>query len=148
RLLLGCKIRPLPSSYRHNRLLLSCLSSSEGRQPGKSPSFSVNWSAGDGELEVVDVSTGRKDSGTPSRLCKRSLFTRWERLHHQGRVSPRSDATTRKTMEEAMKTYCGAKMAAGAYQRARQKFVISLQEAGLGIWNRKPPEQEHFQSRV
>lgn len=59
------------------------LSSSEGRQSGKSPSFSVNWSAGDGELEVVDVSTGRKDSGTPSRLCKRSFFSRWERLHHQ-----------------------------------------------------------------
>uniref|UniRef100_A0A8C7UL67 Adenosine deaminase RNA specific B2 (inactive) n=1 Tax=Oncorhynchus mykiss TaxID=8022 RepID=A0A8C7UL67_ONCMY len=130
-------IAPLPSSYRRNRLLLG-LSSSEGRQPGKSPSFSVNWSAGDGELEVVDVSTGRKDSGTPSRLCKRSFFTRWERLHHQ--VSYK--------MEEAMKTYCGAKMAAGAYQRARQKFVVSLQEAGLGIWNRKPPEQEHFQSRV
>ncbi|XP_038819194.1 double-stranded RNA-specific editase B2-like [Salvelinus namaycush] len=171
-------IAPLPSSYRRNKLLLGCLSSSEGRQPGKSPSFSVNWSAGDGELEVVDVSTGRKDSGTPSRLCKRSFFTRWERLHHQlsspggvldveeslflmsdstttlsarsveGRVSPRSDDTCRKTMEEAMKTYCGAKMAAGAYQRARQKFVVSLQEAGLGIWNRKPPEQEHFQSRV
>uniref|UniRef100_A0A674B452 Adenosine deaminase RNA specific B2 (inactive) n=1 Tax=Salmo trutta TaxID=8032 RepID=A0A674B452_SALTR len=130
-------IAPLPSSYRRNRLLLG-LSSSEGRQPGKSPSFSVNWSAGDGELEVVDVSTGRKDSGTPSRLCKRSFFSRWERLHHQ--VSY--------TMEEAMKTYCGAKMAAGAYQRARQTFVVSLQEAGLGIWNRKPPEQEHFQSRV
>ncbi|XP_070305016.1 double-stranded RNA-specific editase B2-like [Salvelinus sp. IW2-2015] len=171
-------IAPLPSSYRRNKLLLGCLSSSEGRQPGKSPSFSVNWSAGDGELEVVDVSTGRKDSGTPSRLCKRSFFTRWERLHHQlsspggvldveeslflmsdstttlsarsveGRVSPRSDDTCRKTMEEAMKTYCGAKMAAGAYQRARHKFVVSLQEAGLGIWNRKPPEQEHFQSRV
>ncbi|XP_064861149.1 double-stranded RNA-specific editase B2-like [Oncorhynchus nerka] len=171
-------IAPLPSSYRRNRLLLGCLSSSEGRPPGKSPSFSVNWSAGDGELEVVDVSTGRKDSGTPSRLCKRSFFTRWERLHHQlsspggvldaeeahflmsdstttlsarsveGRVSPRSDATCQKKMEEAMKTYCGAKMAAGAYQRARQKFVVSLQEAGLGIWNRKPPEQEHFQSRV
>ncbi|CAB1317581.1 unnamed protein product [Coregonus sp. 'balchen'] len=66
-------IAPLPSSYRRNRLLLGCLSSSEGLQPGKSRNFSVNWSAGDGELEV---------------------------------------------------------------------------EAGLGIWNRKPPEQEHFQSRV
>ncbi|CDQ62631.1 unnamed protein product [Oncorhynchus mykiss] len=77
-------ISPTSSSYRHNRLLLGCLSSSEGRQPGKSPRFSVNWSAGDGELEVLDTSTGRrKGSGTPSRLCKRSLFTRWERLHHQ-----------------------------------------------------------------
>lgn len=50
--------------------------------------------------------------------------------------------------EKAIKTYCGAKMTAGAYQRAKQKFVLSLQEAGLGIWNRKPPEQEHFQSSV
>ncbi|XP_070988835.1 double-stranded RNA-specific editase B2-like [Oncorhynchus clarkii lewisi] len=137
-------ISPTSSSYRHNRLLLGCLSSSEGRQPGKSPRFSVNWSAGDGELEVLDTSTGRrKGSGTPSRLCKRSLFTRWERLHHQlsrpGQVL--GD-------EKAIKTYCGAKMTAGAYQRAKQKFVLSLQEAGLGIWNRKPPEQEHFQSSV
>ncbi|XP_038859106.1 double-stranded RNA-specific editase B2-like [Salvelinus namaycush] len=156
-------IGPMSSSYRHNRLLLGCLSSSEGRQPGKSPRFSVNWSAGDGELEVLDTSTGRrKDSGTPSRLCKRSLFTRWERLHHQvsheqGSYSVCFTQNQWRLLsrpgqvlgdEKAIKTYCGAKMTAGAYQRAKQKFVLSLQEAGLGIWNRKPPEQEHFQSSV
>ncbi|XP_034146506.1 double-stranded RNA-specific editase B2 [Esox lucius] len=172
-------ITSLPYPYRHNRLSFGCLSSSEGRHPGKSPSVSVNWSAGDAALEVVDASTGRKKlSGTPSRLCRRSLFTRWESLRNTlswqvgvlgakdtaslmpesakassallagGLVLPKIDATCRKKRDEVMKAYSAAKMASGAYQRARQKFVLSLQEAGLGIWNGIPPEQQNVQSGV
>ncbi|KAJ8011880.1 hypothetical protein DPEC_G00062880 [Dallia pectoralis] len=167
----------LPYSYRRNQLFFGCLSNSEGRHPGKSPSVSVNWSAGDAVLEVVEASTGReKHSGTPSRLCKRSLFTRWESLHNMlsrqvvvlgaedtsfqmpkrakalsalsvgGLVFPKEDATCRTTIDEVMKTYSAVKMASGAYQKARQKFVLSLQDAGLGIWNGEPPEQENFQN--
>ncbi|KAM3866102.1 double-stranded RNA-specific editase B2-like [Diretmus argenteus] len=128
----------LPFPYRRNRLLLGCLSSSEVRPAGKSPNLSLNWSHGDGGLEEVSTSTGRrKDSGTPSRLCKRSLFTRWQRLQQQlsGRLSG-EEATTR--------TYSGSKMAAGRYQRARQQFAVALQDGGLGTWARKPPELDHF----
>lgn len=63
---------------------LSGLSSSEVRPTGKAPNVSVNWSCGDGGLEEISTSTGRrKDSGTLSRLCRRSMFARWQRLQQQ-----------------------------------------------------------------
>ncbi|KAA8587622.1 hypothetical protein FQN60_016484 [Etheostoma spectabile] len=53
--------------------------------PVKNLPFPVNWSRGDGGLEEISTSTGRRtDSGTPSRLCKRSMFARWLRLQQQG----------------------------------------------------------------
>ncbi|XP_062338249.1 double-stranded RNA-specific editase B2-like [Osmerus eperlanus] len=130
----------LPCPYRRTHLLLGCLSSSEGRQPGKALPSSMNWSWGDGELEVVSSSTGRKeDSWVPSRLCKHSLFTRWQRLHYQ---------LKRGEFGVENKTYLEVKMAAKTYQKARQKFVLSLQDSGLGTWVRKPPGQEDFQISV
>lgn len=60
------------------------LSSAEYQQPGKASCVSVNWTLGDAQLEVVSTGTGRRrDSGTPSRLCKHALFTRWSRLHRK-----------------------------------------------------------------
>ena len=40
--------------------------------------------------------------------------------------------------------YCQAKMAARPYQTVKQQWFRSLQETGLGIWVKKPPEQEQF----
>uniref|UniRef100_A0A8C5FNU0 Adenosine deaminase RNA specific B2 (inactive) n=1 Tax=Gadus morhua TaxID=8049 RepID=A0A8C5FNU0_GADMO len=111
------------------------LSSAEGLQLGKAPCVSVNWTLGDGQLEVVNTATGRRrDLGTPSRLCKRVLFARWSRLHCKVR---RGD---RRLM------YSEAKMAARPYQAVKQQWVRSLHDAGLGTWVKKPPEQEHFLS--
>uniref|UniRef100_A0A8C5C2B5 Adenosine deaminase RNA specific B2 (inactive) n=1 Tax=Gadus morhua TaxID=8049 RepID=A0A8C5C2B5_GADMO len=107
------------------------LSSAEGLQLGKAPCVSVNWTLGDGQLEVVNTATGRRrDLGTPSRLCKRVLFARWSRLH----------CKDRRLM------YSEAKMAARPYQAVKQQWVRSLHDAGLGTWVKKPPEQEHFLS--
>ncbi|XP_062377336.1 double-stranded RNA-specific editase B2 [Sardina pilchardus] len=134
------RLGALPTPYRRNQPLLSGLSSSESRQPGKSPCFSVNWTAGDGQLEVLNASTGkRKDSGTPSRLCKHALFTRWARLCRT--VSPKPRVCQG---DSAELLYCEAKQAAGRYQTVKQKWLRSLQDTGLGTWVRKPPEQEHF----
>uniref|UniRef100_A0A3Q3M1Z9 Adenosine deaminase RNA specific B2 (inactive) n=1 Tax=Mastacembelus armatus TaxID=205130 RepID=A0A3Q3M1Z9_9TELE len=122
-------IKHLPFPYRLARGLLSActgLSSEEVRPAGKAPNVSGNWSWGDAGLEEISTSTGRrKDSGTASRLCRRALFARWQRLQHQV-------ATTG--------TYCSSKMAAGRYQRAMQQFGSALQGGGLGTWLRKPPE--------
>lgn len=64
------------------------LSSAEYQQPGKASCVSVNWTLGDSQLEVVNTATGqRRDSGTPSRLCKRALFTRWNRLYRKVRAN-------------------------------------------------------------
>uniref|UniRef100_A0A668AWN3 Adenosine deaminase RNA specific B2 (inactive) n=1 Tax=Myripristis murdjan TaxID=586833 RepID=A0A668AWN3_9TELE len=124
------RLGPLPATYRRNQPLLSGLSSAEYQQPGKAPCVSVNWTLGDSQLEVVNTATGqRRDSGTPSRLCKHALFTRWSRLY-------------RKVRRQLM--YCEAKMAARPYQTVKQQWFRSLQDTGLGTWVKKPPEQEHF----
>ncbi|XP_040911171.1 double-stranded RNA-specific editase B2-like [Toxotes jaculatrix] len=127
-------VKHLPFPYRRRQLLLGCLSSSEVRPAGRAPNISMNWSRGDRGLEEISTSTGRrKDSGTPSQLCRSSLFARWQRLQHQlnGQISG-SEATTG--------TYCGSKMTAERYQRALQQFTGALQGGGLGTWLRKPPE--------
>lgn len=64
------------------------LSSAEYQPPGKASCVSVNWTLGDGQLEVVNTATGRRrESGTPSRLCKHALFTRWSRLYRKVRAT-------------------------------------------------------------
>uniref|UniRef100_A0A3B4HDD2 Adenosine deaminase RNA specific B2 (inactive) n=1 Tax=Pundamilia nyererei TaxID=303518 RepID=A0A3B4HDD2_9CICH len=109
-------IKHLPFPYRRQQLLLG-LSSRDARPAGKPPNVSVNWSCGDGGWEEISTSTGRrKDSGTPSRLCRQSTTG----------------------------TYCASKMSAQCYQRAVQQFSSALQGGGLGTWLRKPPKLGHF----
>ncbi|KAG9337433.1 hypothetical protein JZ751_028724 [Albula glossodonta] len=143
---------PMPS--------VSGLSSSDVRQPGKSPCFSVNWTAGDGQLEVINTATGkRKDTGASSRLCKHALFTRWAKLYHKVSsvtslcTTPRHTKVKHDTRPlstqvasrgETPLMYCEAKLAARTYQTVKQQLFRSLQEAGLGTWVKKPPEQDQF----
>uniref|UniRef100_A0A3Q3GTF7 Adenosine deaminase RNA specific B2 (inactive) n=1 Tax=Labrus bergylta TaxID=56723 RepID=A0A3Q3GTF7_9LABR len=123
---------PLPPTHRRNQPLLSGLSNAEFQQSGKASCVSVNWTLGDTQLEVVNTATGRRrDSGTPSRLCKHTLFTRWSRLN-------------RKVRPHVQLMYCEAKMAARPYQTVKQQWFRALQETGLGTWVKKPPEQEQF----
>uniref|UniRef100_A0A3B4TQV9 Adenosine deaminase RNA specific B2 (inactive) n=1 Tax=Seriola dumerili TaxID=41447 RepID=A0A3B4TQV9_SERDU len=134
-------VKHLPLPYRRRRVLLSCISN-EVRPAGKAPNISVNWSCGDGGLEEISTSTGRRrDAGTPSQLCRSSLFARWQRLQQQlnGQISGAEAATG---------TYCGSKMAAGCYQRALQQFTGALQVGGLGTWLRKPPQLDHLNVSV
>uniref|UniRef100_A0A3Q1IAZ3 Adenosine deaminase RNA specific B2 (inactive) n=1 Tax=Anabas testudineus TaxID=64144 RepID=A0A3Q1IAZ3_ANATE len=127
-------IRHLPFPYRRQQLLLGC--NGEVRPTGRSPNVSVNWSCGDEGLEEINTSTGRrKDSGSPSRLCRCSLFACWNRLPVSGAEAPAA-------------TYSDSKMAAGRYQRAMHQFVAALQVGGLGTWIRKPPEPGHFSASV
>lgn len=63
------------------------LSSADYQQQGKASCVSVNWTLGDAQLEVVNTATGRRrESGTPSRLCKHALFARWNRLYRKVRA--------------------------------------------------------------
>ncbi|CAB1449952.1 unnamed protein product [Pleuronectes platessa] len=114
------------------------LSSAEYQQPGKASCLSVNWTMGDTQLEVVSTATGRRrESGTPSRLCKHALFTRWSRLYRKLGIH-----VSGSTDDQLL--YCEAKMAARPYQTVKQQWFRSLQETGLGTWVKKPPEQEQF----
>ncbi|XP_056149902.1 double-stranded RNA-specific editase B2-like [Lampris incognitus] len=131
----------LPFPFRRKQPLLGCLSCSELRPSGKPPSLSLNWSFGDSGLEEVSSSTGqRKGSASPSRLCRCSLFLRWQRTHQlSGQVLG---------TEAAAGTYPGSKMAARQYQKARQQFIQAMQDSGLGTWVRKPPEPNYFHASV
>ncbi|CAJ1072973.1 double-stranded RNA-specific editase B2-like [Xyrichtys novacula] len=131
-------VKHLPFPYRRQQLLLGCLSSSDVRPAGKAPNWSLNWSCGDEGLEEISTSTGRrKDSGMPSRLCRRFMFTRWWRLQQQlnGKIT---------STDTPSATYSASKMAAERYQRAMQQFTGALQSGGLGTWLRKPPEVCNF----
>ncbi|KAM9827793.1 double-stranded RNA-specific editase B2 [Neosynchiropus ocellatus] len=132
------RLGPLPATYRRNQPLLSGLSCADFQQTGKPTCVSVNWTLGDAQLEVVNTATGRRrDSGTPSRLCKHALFARWNRLYRKLGVLV-SCSADRQLM------YCQAKMAARSYQTVKQQWFRALQETGLGTWVKKPPEQEQF----
>uniref|UniRef100_A0A1A8DG79 Adenosine deaminase, RNA-specific, B2 n=1 Tax=Nothobranchius kadleci TaxID=1051664 RepID=A0A1A8DG79_NOTKA len=132
------RLGPLPATYRRNQPLLSGLSNSEYQQQGKATCVSINWTLGDTQMEVVNTTTGqRRDSGTPSRLCKHALYTRWNRLYRKLGVHLSSS-------EDRQLMYCEAKMVARLYQMAKQQWFRSLQETGLGTWVKKPPEQEQF----
>ncbi|MEQ2298671.1 hypothetical protein AMECASPLE_007647 [Ameca splendens] len=135
-------VKNLPFLYRRQQLLLGCLSSREVRPAGKASNVSVNWSYGEQGLEEVSTTTGRrKESGTPSRICRSSLFSYWLRLENKlNRPDVGPEATTM--------TYPASKMSAGCYQRARQQFSNALQDEGLGTWSRKPQKLGHYSVSV
>ncbi|XP_040611505.1 double-stranded RNA-specific editase B2 isoform X1 [Mesocricetus auratus] len=130
-------IGQLPASYRQNRPLLSGVSNTEARQPGKSPHFSANWIVGSADLEIINATTGKRSCGGSSRLCKHVFSARWARLH--GRLSTRIPSHG-----DTPSMYCEAKLGAHTYQSVKQQLFKAFQKAGLGTWVRKPPEQDQF----
>ncbi|XP_032900799.1 double-stranded RNA-specific editase B2 [Amblyraja radiata] len=130
-------IDQLPPPYRCNQPLLSGVSSTGLRQQGKSPSFSVNWALGDPDIEIINATTGKGDLGCSSRLCKRALYSQWTKLY--GKLSTRASK-----LRGTPPVYCEAKLAAETYQAAKQQLFKALQKADLGMWVKKPPEQDQF----
>ncbi|XP_004641343.1 double-stranded RNA-specific editase B2 [Octodon degus] len=130
-------IGQLPTSYQHNRPLLSGVSNAEARQPGKSPHFSVNWVVGNADLEIINATTGKRSCGGSSRLCKHVFSARWAQLY--GRLSTRIPIHG-----DTPSMYCEAKLGAHTYQSVKQQLFKAFQKAGLGTWVRKPPEQDQF----
>ncbi|XP_042541835.1 double-stranded RNA-specific editase B2 [Dipodomys spectabilis] len=130
-------IGQLPTSYRHNRPLLSGVSNAQVLQPGKSPHFSVNWVVGNADLEIINATTGKRSCGSPSRLCKHVFSARWARLY--GRLNTRFPSNG-----DTPSMYCEAKLGAHTYQSVKQQLFKAFQKAGLGTWVSKPPEQDQF----
>uniref|UniRef100_A0A673GVW8 Double-stranded RNA-specific editase 1-like n=1 Tax=Sinocyclocheilus rhinocerous TaxID=307959 RepID=A0A673GVW8_9TELE len=120
-----------------NRPLLSGISNTEARQPGKAPNFSVNWTVGDQGLEIINATTGKDDLGRPSHLCKHVLYSRWVCLH--AKLSE-----TLRIRGSRPGSYHEAKQAAVEYNAAKQTLFKAFYKAGLGAWVEKPIEQDQF----
>ena len=59
----------LPEGYKLNIPRLNLLSSPEVRQPGKAPNYSVNWSIGLEQPEIVDAMKGKDQVSTTQHFC-------------------------------------------------------------------------------
>uniref|UniRef100_A0A669EDJ6 Adenosine deaminase RNA specific B1a n=1 Tax=Oreochromis niloticus TaxID=8128 RepID=A0A669EDJ6_ORENI len=131
------EIEELPQSFSLNRPLLSGISNTEARQPGKAPNFSVNWTVGDKGLELINATTGKDDLGRPSRLCKHALYSRWMNLHCK-----LSSMLWIRTVR--LRSYHDTKQAAKEYHSAKETLFRAFHKAGLGTWIKKPIEQDQF----
>ncbi|XP_071788126.1 double-stranded RNA-specific editase 1-like isoform X1 [Asterias amurensis] len=131
-------LEELPASFHHNHPMLSGVSNTQSRQPGKAPNFSVNWTEKDAELEVINATTGKQEVGQPSRVCKSSLFQTFKSLY--GKLS-----TTTEQQATPPRTYAEAKALAVDYNQAKAVMVQGFEKAGLGAWIKKPMEQDLFE---
>lgn len=140
----------VPEGYRLNKPLLTGISNSESRQPGKAPNFSVNWTVGDAGLEVINAMTGKDEETRPSRLCKRRFFERWTQL--AGRVNAVVDASRKPSsgdvdvdpLELAARCYFDVKQEAADYHTTKHEMINAFTKQGLGQWVKKPCEQDSF----
>ncbi|XP_040570565.1 double-stranded RNA-specific editase 1 [Lepeophtheirus salmonis] len=134
-------IAGLPPPYRLNIPRLNLLSSPEVRQPGKAPNYSVNWTVGCHQPEVIDAMKGKEqESGSPSRLAKISLFRRFLRLCESPKLVAISDNTSK--LKEL--TYTEVKTLSVDFQSAKSRLVEAFKKAELGSWVKKPMEQDEF----
>lgn len=129
----------LSAPFRLNKPMLSGISNPEARQPGKAPNFSVNWTLGDQGVEVINATTGKAESGLPSRLSKQAFFTRFHNLY--GHIS----SILVESMASQPRLYSEAKLCVSNYQLAKQQMYKAFQNAGLGTWVKKPVEQDQFE---
>ncbi|KAM4621936.1 adenosine deaminase domain-containing protein 1 [Polymixia lowei] len=109
---------------------------------GAQQSLSVNWSQGDGSLEVVDGLEGKTVEESPfksgpalaSRLCKAAMLSRFNLV---AKEAQREDLLTAVSYREA-------KMMAKPYQEAKNVLKSYLVQQGYGCWLAKPPVSDHF----
>lgn len=131
-------LESLPELYRFNRPLLSGISNPESRQPGKAPNFSANWIVCDEGLEVITAMTGKTEQSEPSRVCKYQMFVKFCKLY--GRIP----SFTNQSAVSRPRHYGDAKVIVVDYQLAKQQLSKAFEKAGLGVWMKKPMEQDQF----
>ncbi|XP_011684953.1 PREDICTED: double-stranded RNA-specific editase Adar isoform X2 [Wasmannia auropunctata] len=130
-------IQGLPPPYRLNKPLMSLITSNEIRQPGKAPNYSVNWTIGQSEAEVISCTTGKDELGKPSRISKQAFFRRFFNLLHN---LPTIDDVD----ENSCRQYLDAKSSAQDYSLAKSQLKDAFVKAQLGTWVKKPLEQDMF----
>ena len=122
-------VEGLPQPYRLNVPRLNLLSSSEVRQPGKAPNYSVNCTVGCIQPEIIDTTKGKEqETSAASRLAKVSLFRRFLKLVASSKLKPLTsaldltnviDAERREDAMAKYRQYCDAKTGAINFQLAK-----------------------------
>ena len=131
-------LQPLPAPYQRHKPLLSGISNTECRQPGKAPSFSCIWSVHQPTLTVIQNMTGRTEEGAPAYICKKHLLRQWVGLQA---VLPAP--LTPGLSSHAL--YGDLKASATTYQAAKATLYQAFMAANLGAWVKKPMEQDMFE---
>jgi len=131
----------LPDNYSLHTPRLNLLSSAEVRQPGKAPNYSVSWTKGKQEVEVVDAMKGKgQDTGKASRLCKVSMFKRWLELGKSDKLSRVEEPSN-----PLPSIYAEAKVGSKKFQEVKRLLFKAFKDAELGHWVKKPMEQDEFE---
>ncbi|XP_074528683.1 adenosine deaminase domain-containing protein 2 [Halichoeres trimaculatus] len=126
----------LPPMYKQHKIFFLC-----GEYVGPkvtSPQYdeiSINWCLGDKDIEVLDSSKGLIIDGSPSvsgpgfssRLCKRALYSYFQKVAELGGQSYLLD----------LPTYHSLKVEAVVYQKVKDLVKQQLQSTHAGPWNSK-----------
>ncbi|KAI9521393.1 hypothetical protein NQZ68_007709, partial [Dissostichus eleginoides] len=104
--------------------------------------YGINWSEGDGSLEVVDGLEGKTIEESPfksgtalaSRLCKAAMLHRFKLV---AKEAQRLELL-------AMSSYSNAKRMAKAYQEAKNVLKAYLLQQGFGAWPVKLSVSDNF----
>ncbi|KAI4473865.1 hypothetical protein M0802_015906, partial [Mischocyttarus mexicanus] len=134
-------IQDLPPCYRLNKPLMNLITSSEVRLPGKAPNYSLNWTIGQDEVEVINCATGKGEMGKPSRISKWGLFRKFFSL--LGKLETIYDAN-----QDQCRHYFDAKSLVQDYSLAKHQLKDAFKRAELGSWIKKPFEQDMFEVDV
>ncbi|XP_072261893.1 adenosine deaminase domain-containing protein 1 isoform X2 [Pyxicephalus adspersus] len=126
----------LPMFYLVNKPYIGIATAANPVQALLGNCFSLNWSQGDGSLEIVDALLGKITESSPfksgrsmaSRLCKAAMLSRFNLLSKEAK---REDF-------HCGLTYLEAKKLALPYQEAKALLKSYLKTQGFGIWIEKP----------
>lgn len=136
---LSDSIQGLPPPFTLKLPLMNVTSSSEQRQPTKTPSFSLNWTLGMPTFEIINCITGKTEQGQTSRLAKCQQFARFMKLY--GKMP----ALVKANNVSPPQRYVDAKNEASDYQLAKEQLFQAFSHAELGLWVKKPIEQDQFE---
>ncbi|PVD34090.1 hypothetical protein C0Q70_05353 [Pomacea canaliculata] len=129
----------LPAGFHLNHPWLGRVTACQPlRETQKTKAYSINWTVGDAQPEVLDGTLGHCYTAVEktifSRLAKRSLYNSFKQVAHY----------TGRTDLLQFSCYREAKMSAKDFQKAKMAMMEKFKETRCGAWVKKPVEEEMF----
>lgn len=129
----------IPPPFKLNKPKL-CLSSSPLNVNSPNfPKYSLNWTLGLEQPEIIRQKTGRTYDDQTSRIARRTLFSRY--LHILSALSPSDESH----MPPQQSSYSHFKMSIKDYTLCQKALEEAFISAGLGRWIKKPVELNNFE---